>query len=203
MALDFIRYFAVTNDSPIGKAAQSYLVSLLRIAPVRLLSRSGGFLEGSWRRFEGLIMTPMQGKCVSCVCTSPASWIEELAVPMPKVNATMDAVASPVMPTGPEILGVARGMAELYTPPAPNGSVLRNVLFLVDPPTTDLQHRTASRYEAVIAPSLTPGAEIARLWPDRRFQGTVVPIPITPTGHQSIREAVLGLEAVPTETPYR
>jgi hypothetical protein len=124
---------------------------------------------------------------------------------MPKLNvgafAGVDGASS--APTTPEILGVARGMSELYTPPKPGSSVIRNVIFIVDPPTTDEQHKSAMRYEAKIMHSLTPCAAISRTWPDRAFTGTVVPIPITPEGHTRIREAVTGVVAAPSETPYR
>lgn len=193
MALDFIRYFSVTNDSPIGRVAQSYLVSLLRIAPVRVVSKSGQ-LEGSWKRYNELIMTPMTGACVSCVCTPPAAWVWDQSVPMPASNLGPQGAATD---PAPEVGGVARGTQELYTPPGK--TVLRNVLFMVDPPQTDAQHQTASRYEAVFAESLGACAEISRRWPDRRFAAVLLEPwgqVLTEQGHKRIREAVLGAASV-------
>lgn len=191
MALGFIRYFATTNDSPIGRVAQSYLVSLLRIAPVRVVSKSGQ-LEGSWQRFIELILTPMQGSCVSCVCTPPAAWISEMSVPMPAANVGPQGAAE----STPAAREIARGTHELYTPP--NRTVLRNVLFIAEAPTTDAQQKTAARYEAAIVNSLNIGLEISRRWPERRFDGSVVSTPVV--HHHVIREAVLG-PAAPSETP--
>lgn len=202
MALGFIRYFATTDDSAIGKVALGYLTSLLRIAPVRVVSKSGQ-LEGAWRRFEQLITTPMIGTCVSCVCTPAAQWVWEASVPMPATDAGAQGAAS--APSAPAIAGTAKGILELYTPYSGSGARaarMRNVLFVAEAPTTDAQRQTALRYEAVV-------------YLDSRFViaknaehglGTIlahVPQPVT--DHGTIRNAVLGLSgpSAPAEGPYR
>jgi hypothetical protein len=194
VALGFIRYFAVTDDSHTGRLAAGYLLSLLRIAPVRVVSKSGG-LDGVWRRFEPLIMTPMVGTCVSCVCTHPISWIWESSVPMPEAN--VGAMGAATAATAPKVGGIARGISELYTPP--RQTVLRNVLFVVDPPMTDAQRQTASRYEAVVlSPITNPWDDPARgdLLRAVGLRGWVAGV----HEHAQIRDAVLGHSAASENT---
>ncbi len=187
MSLGFIRYFATTNDTPVGKAALAYLSSLLRIAPVRVVSKSGQ-LEGQWRRFEQLIMTPMAGTCVSCVCTPPSQWIWEASVPMPAKN--LGAQGAAVADAAPAIGGTAKGTQELYT--VPSKTVLRNVLFVVQPPQTDAQRKTAARYEAVvISDGLLAGYVTSyRNAPTNSGYPKHISVPVI--DHDRIRECVLG-----------
>lgn len=209
MTLGFIRYFAVTNDSPIGRAALGYLTPLLRIAPVRVVSKSGQ-LEGAWRRFEPLILTPMQGLCVSCVCTPPASWIWEQSVPMPSANIGAQGAAQATADSAPQVGGIAKGTLELYTPPGPK--LLRNVLFVVAPPTTAAQRLTAARYEAVLFHSAAVVAASDLVASSRDTGGDLAPGAYVDFSYQTldttkidpavIRRAVLG-EPGPTQTPYR
>jgi hypothetical protein len=202
VALGFIRYFAVTNDGPIGRAALAYLPSLLRIAPVRVISKSGQ-LEGAWRRYEALIMTPMTGSCVSCVCTHPSSWVWEQSIPMPSANVGVQSAAT--AESTPQTGGIARGVVELYTPK------VRNVLFVVEPPTTHAQHKTAARYEAVLfanadsvrGSDFVPAAEpVGDLAPYAYVDFVYQTLDHSKIDHAVIRTAVLG-PPPPTETPYR
>lgn len=150
MSLGFIRYFATTNDTITGRTALHCLIALLRIAPVRVISKSGQ-LEGSWRRFEQLLLTPMTGTYVSCVCTPPAQWIWEASVPMPASDVGAQGAAKAL--SAPAIGGIAKGTQELYTEWAgsgPRATRVRNVLFVVEPMQTDAQRKTAARYEAVL-----------------------------------------------------
>jgi hypothetical protein len=190
VALGFIRYFAVTNDGPIGRAALAYLPSLLRIAPVRVISKSGQ-LEGAWRRFEALLLTPMSGTCVSCVCTHPSSWVWEQSIPMPSANVGVQSAATAV--STPQTGGIARGVVEIYTPK------VRNVLFMVESPTTDAQRQTAAKYEAVICAYAYQSGKMQTGTLAGAFTA-FVPLPVT--DHAAVRAAVLG-PPLPRETPYR
>lgn len=199
MTLGFIRYFATTDDSVIGRVALEYCKSLLRIAPVRVISKSGG-LEGPWRKFEQLIMTPMAGACVSCVCTPPAQWIWEASVPMPA--ADLGAQGAAMAPSAPAIGGTAKGRIELYTPPGK--SVLRNVLFVVDLPTTELQRQTALQYEAVVYSRMAhhPDLETIATNQDHAIGTILACVTIPVTNHGAIRNAVLGPSG-PSDGVYR
>ncbi len=198
MPLGFIRYFAVTNGSEVGAFGANYLLSLLRLAPVRLVSTSG-LLEGVWRRYETLLMTPMTGTCVSCVCTHPSSWIEDMAVPMPAQN--LGAQGAAMTDSAPKTAGTARGVRELYTPPGK--TVLRNVLFMVEPPKTDAQRQTAARYEAVVIPPMVADDQArfgfgAKLMQEIGIGRVYV---ATSNDHTLLRLAVLGHKTDPSPVP--
>lgn len=138
--VDFIRYFAATDASPIGLAALSYLKSLCRIAPVRVISKTGG-MDGPWVAYEQLLMTPMVGTYVNCVCTHPSAWAWTADVLMPAANlGAMGAATATGAPKGAR----AQGPQELYT------DKVRNVLFVVEPPRTEAERATVIKYEAVL-----------------------------------------------------
>lgn len=165
MLPSFIRYFADTSDTPLGKAALEYCKSLCRIAPVRVVSLSGG-LYGPWSPYAELAWTPMEGVYVNAVCCHPSRWVMVMAVPMPDTD--IDMVVGPIGdPKRPA--EVATGRVELRT------AGVRNVLFVVVPPTTPDQHQTAAQYEAVIN---------------------------HPWTHEHVRAAVLG-EPGPSDGVYR
>lgn len=136
----FIRYFADTSDTPLGRAALEYCKSLCRIAPVRVVSLSGGFY-GPWLRYTELGFTPMDGTYVNAVCCHPSKWVMELSVPMPEQDIDLEAgpVGDPARPTE-----VASGSVELRT------AGVRNVLFVVNCATTPEQRATQALYEAVV-----------------------------------------------------
>ena len=79
----FLRYFARTDDSELGRAAASYCELLVatgipvrlvptRVAELQLDSRGHG--GGAWDRFRSLLITPMVGKYVNLVCGEPWDW---------------------------------------------------------------------------------------------------------------------------------
>lgn len=201
----YIRYFCYTDTSSIGQAALEYLRALIRIAPVRIVTLSGGGLQGPWRAFENLLLTPMTGTCVSCVCTSPSRWVWTSSVPMTKRDLFAESGGAVVLKSTEQLTHddtyetispfdevaeisafdeVAERVEELYTPK------LRNVLFMTHPPQTEQQVVAAQKYEDVIAPSLSVAQSFVARWPDRRFQAGIVPVPVT--DHARIREAIVG-----------
>ncbi len=134
-----IRYLAATDPSPIGTLALAYLKGLLRIAPVRLGSMTGG-LVGQWEAFGQLLVTPMDGELVNVVCCDPGRWTWVQNVPMPKRLRSGETVMS---------AEVASGQQELYT------DGLRNVLLTNERAPSRLtndQLITALRYEQVVVP---------------------------------------------------
>lgn len=77
----FIRYFARTDDSPIGIAAKAYCDALVGIGiPVRLVStrvaelQTGGRSSSAWDVHRGLLTTSMKGAYVNVVCGDVADW---------------------------------------------------------------------------------------------------------------------------------
>lgn len=166
----FIRYFAQTDATPLGRIALEYLKSLVRIAPVRIVSMTGGGPAGDWRAFEALLLTPMIGTYVSAVCCHPSKWVWRARVPMTDQDAKPD--------------GYAEGVEELYTPK------VRNVIFVAEAPSTDEQAKTMRRYQALVVPSLSVAETISARWPDHAVQGAVVGVPVSQ--HARIREAIVG-----------
>ena len=183
----FIRYFAHTDGSMLGIEALSYLRALSRIAPVRLISTSGG-LDGAWRAHEALQLTPMAGMFVNCVCADPSRWAWTQKVAMAKSDPWLsggsdeDVARAMVGDDEADVAEVAEGKFELYT------NSVRNVLFAVTMPRDRAGFATAQRYEAVIV----------RSWRDFQWMiavaqindAKVIPTPVT--DHKAFRWAVLG-----------
>jgi hypothetical protein len=175
MARRFIRYLAATDSSPIGMLALGYLSGLLRIAPVRVGSMTGG-VTGRWEHYAQLLATPMDGDFVNVVCCAPERWTWEQRVVMP--TRRPDGTVDPAF-------RVASARQELYT----EGK--RNVLLPGHyPPETHLV-LAALRYEALVVPDLVSrdfwsSMARSRDLPDRV---TVIPLPIT--DHEALRCVVM------------
>lgn len=188
--LDFIRYFAVTDESPIGLAALEYCKALNRIAPVRVASVSGG-LVGPWDDMTELLMTPMAGTFVNAVCTHPSSWRQSLAVPMYKAEIDEKRTAhGPDAQVNATPDGFAHGAVSLYT----EGH--RNVLFVVDPGSSPFSSWREwldglARYEALVFNTEMP--DLWRMLPaNHPALMQVVGTPVLPDRRLSIRHAILG-----------
>lgn len=193
--LDFIRFMAVTDESPIGLAALEYCKAMVRVAPVRIASVSGG-LVGAWEAMDALQMTPMTGAYVNAVCTHPSQWRQQLAVPMHKPVTEQGASdPSPERLFSPD--GFARGDVSLYT------EGVRNVLFVVQTaflrePETPIQAMHTKeyldelvRYEALVFNSPMP--DLWRMLPaNHPALMQVVGTPVLPDRRISIRHAILG-----------
>jgi hypothetical protein len=171
----FIRYFAQTDGSALGLAALEYLRSMLRVAPVRVVSMSGG-LVGPWHKWADLQLTPLSGTYVNAVCCHPSRWTWVAEVPMTDADAAPGGAAKPTE--------LAVGREELYT------AKVRNVLFMVVPPTEDEQQKTAAKYERIVVPSVQVPMTLASRWPMRTMSASVIPLPII--AHQAVRDAILG-----------
>lgn len=163
----FIRYFAATDNSPLGDVALHYCKALLRIAPVRVASMTGG-LGGAWERYATLLGTPLSDHFVNAVCCHPSAWTRIQRVEIPNVvDGKMVSIEK------------ASQRMELYT----HG--VRNVLFVVDGPRALSPEADASalRYEALVFPS----PDVAALW--SAHHKWVIPVPVL--DHASMRAAVV------------
>jgi hypothetical protein len=166
----FIRYLATTDSSPIGMLALGYLSGLLRIAPVRIGSMTGG-LSGRWEHYAQLLATPMTEDYVNVVCCQPERWTWEQRVTMPtrRPDGTVDPVD-------------ASRRVELYT------EGRHNVLLTMDCPVTDEpRFRTAMRYQEIVVADERNNA----LWLPWRAGKGLHRIPLPVTDHEVLRSVVM------------
>jgi len=79
----FIRYFARTDDSDLGRSAAAYCDALVATgAPVRVVSTRVAELQldkrgrssSVWDRHRDLLITPMDGSYANVVCGDAADW---------------------------------------------------------------------------------------------------------------------------------
>jgi hypothetical protein len=172
----FIRYYAATNDTPTGRVALEYFKSLVRIAPVRVLSTTGG-LSGAWAGFSAALATPVTYPLVNVVCSAPNRWTWTQRVEAMPGSVTSSAHITAV--TVPAKMERIEGRLELYT------RGIRNVLLAADEPSDMEQLATAIKYEAIVVPS----EALLAAWLVRR---STVYIPIPVMEHDVLRSAVLG-----------
>ncbi len=175
----FIRYFAETSGSPLGVAAFEYCRTLMRIAPVRVVTMTGT-LSGRWMGYMSLLTTPMLEPYVNAVCCAPERWTWLAQIPMPENDVDLPTQA---LMGGVSAAEVAKGWLELYT------TAVRNVMFVPgrDPHTlSKVQLAAATKYEALIVDN----EENARQWRDVGGHPRVVATPVT--DHAQVREAILG-----------
>lgn len=171
----YLRYFATTDDSPVGRMALEYLRSLLRIGPVRVLTMSGG-LQGAWSGYAQLLATPISIPYVNIVGCVPERWIWTQRITMhPQDMSPMS--GTPASRARPKEITTSK--VELYT------DGIRNVLFAGLPPNEPDQMATSLRYEALIVPA----AALREPWQQEGRSPTLVPVPVIE--HDTIRAAVL------------
>jgi len=81
--LVYIRYFARTDDSDLGRAAAAYCDALVATGhAVRLVSTRvaelqvdrRGHSSSIWDRHRSLLITPMNGGFANVVCSEPGDW---------------------------------------------------------------------------------------------------------------------------------
>lgn len=163
MTRPFIRYFALTDDSPVGRVSFEYMRGLLRIGSVRVATMGAG-LSGRWEPFARLLITPLPATgYVNVVCCLPGQWSWTQRVPMPNVDAQHQVTST----------DWATHRVELYT------AGVRNVLLVGSPPPqapARLQETlsTALRYQAFVVPTF----ELGEKWMRLDCHPQVIPVPI-------------------------
>ncbi len=173
MTRRFIRYLAATDSSPIGMLALGYLSGLLRIAPVRVGSMTGG-MSGRWEHYAQLLATPMGEDFVNVVCCARGRWTWMQGVTM------MERKPDGTMGPGEK---VSRRI-ELHT------ADVHNVLLTNEFPTDSDQVATALRYDAVVVPN----AEAHVHWSHMRAgmrRGSTVMVAVPVTDFAALRAAVM------------
>ena len=173
----FIRLFADTTGSAASDVALEYMRSLMRVAPVRLITVTGP-LVGRWMGYGQLLATPMLGDFVNCVACDPARWTWVERVPMGSKPIDIGEIGDGKELTVPAAPELASGRVELYT------LGKRNVLFVIAPPRSKVETEAAKKYEVFVRPTVEP-------WLDGLgCQPIVIPVPVS--DHAAMRE-VLGL----------
>lgn len=168
-----IRFMAATDDTAIGLVGLGYLTSLLRVAPVRIASVTGG-LCGGWERFAPLLSTPMTSHYVNVVCCRPDRWTWMHTVQMPNRDGTFTPAAD-----RRELYthGVRNVLLTDHTPPRPGLAELAIA--------GDRLAEYARKYEAIVVPTLELGAA----WSAFGCHPHVVPVPVR--DHSAIRELIM------------
>lgn len=185
MARRFIRYLAATDSSPIGMLALGYLSGLLRIAPVRVGSMTGG-VSGRWEHYAQLLATPMGEDYVNVVCCAPERWTWMQNVSMSKQPPVRMPDGSVAQAPDDEVTSARQ---ELYT------EGRRNVLLTESMPRHDVggnslarQLAAALRYEEIVVSN----ALFLAYWSAIRVSGTpphLIPLPII--DHEVLRSVVM------------
>jgi hypothetical protein len=178
----YVRYYAATDASAIGRAALEYLKSLLRIAPVRVLSITGGAPSGPWEGFSSVLATPIGPTFVNVVCCDPSRWAWTQKVEIPNVQD------GKVVSTEK-----AERHVELYT------QGCRNVLLVASSAHHADQVRAAARYEAIVASEhqiaarLEDALQVTRVafgqGPEHKKTPLVIPVPVS--DHDVMRRVIM------------
>lgn len=177
--MPYIRFYATTNEgSTTAVAALAYLRSIVRIAPVRLVTFSGS-LDGAWGSMTELLLTPMiEPMVANIVCTEPENWAHRLTVPMPKRDPFASFMKQE--PGAAPPAEKATRVVELYT------ANTRNVLIATSIPKSKAHCEAAAKYESIVVP--TP--ELAE-----KITGAIgrppllIPVPVTE--HRALRGAIV------------
>lgn len=166
-----IRYFAGTHASSTDAVALEYLKGLLRVAPVRLLSISGG-MNNRWEPYAALLATPMTMPYVNVVCCPPARWTWVQQVEMPNLDPQGQVTS----------VETASSRVELYT------VGVRNILIATHPPDPIRDEpglASALRYQAVIVPTM----DLWEAWERVDCHPHVIPLPVT--DYQALRGVII------------
>ena len=156
-----IRYLAATDDSPAGVLALAYLHGLLRIAPVRVGTMSGG-LSGAWTHYSQLTLTALCVDFVNVVCCASSRWTWEQRVTM--MERKPDGTVGPGERVSRRV--------ELYT------ASVRNVLLTDDLPRDSDKVATALRYDAVVVPNAEMHVHWSQLRHTRPDSTVMVSVPV-------------------------
>lgn len=177
-AMTVIRYMAATDDTPWGRTAYGYLLSLLKIAPVRLCTLSGG-LDAQWQRCYPMFATPFGQRFVNVVCCAPSRWTWSSSIPIPTRQPDNSL----------KMAGeVARGVVELYTAGVRN--VLLTHVSFRDGDLTPQQVTAALRYEVIVVATDDARQNLAKIRPPEA-PVFVVPVPVAPQHIDALTQAIL------------
>lgn len=157
-----IRYLAATDDSPAGILALAYLKGLLRIAPVRVGTMSGG-LSGAWAHYSQLTITAMYEDFVNVVCCASRMWTWVQNVRMTERRG--DGTYGPGEKVSRRI--------ELYT------ANVRNVLLTNERPLDSDHLSSALRYDAVVVPGAEEHVHWSHMRHNRPNSTVMVTVPVT------------------------
>lgn len=170
----YIRLLAATDRSPVAVFALGYARSLMAIAPVRVVSLTGGF-TGAWAPYADLMATPMVGVMINCVCAPPEKWTwrQRIAAPTKEDHIELERIARIVdgeIPRDGIISHFSRAVAarqippESATPPKVASEVItgrvglhtakahRNVMFVCSLPVDRHQTDELLKFECRITP---------------------------------------------------
>lgn len=146
----YIRYFATTDNSAIGALALELCKSMLKVAPVRLVTMTSVLVD-EWLNFARLTTTPMVGSFVNVVACDPSRWTWTQRVPMPDKDTWQVGIQNPgeMLPTPPQPVKVeyATSRASLYT------ADVRNVLYAVAPPRSKVELEAGLLFETILVPN--------------------------------------------------
>ena len=158
----FIRYFADTTDGAHGQFARSYIRTLIKIAPTRIVTTTPGVFPPKWFPWSPLFNSPAapDDAFINVVCCHPTRWAWNQNIgtqfrdgkPSETVNHRID----------------------LYT------ANVRNVLIHCAGPRDQDQTATAARYEALVVHD----DACAMLW---EMAGVRRPHVIGPDGLEAMR----------------
>ncbi len=103
----YIRYFARTDESSLGRAAAAYCAVLRNTGlPVRLCSTRVAELQldragkstSVWDKHRDLLITPMNGSFVNVICGEPADWLRFHTPSVPNALLLAGANVAPEVP---------------------------------------------------------------------------------------------------------
>jgi len=127
----FIRYFADTTDGAHGQLSRSYLRTLIKIAPTRVITTTPGVFTAKWSPWSELFSTPVASDdFVNVVSCHPTRW------------AWSQNIVTQFRDDQP--LETVNHRIELYT------ANVRNVLIHCAGPREQDQTAIAGRYEAMV-----------------------------------------------------
>lgn len=141
----FIRYFATTDGSSIGKLALELAKSMQKVAPVRVATMNADIVFDAWLPF---LTTPMVGSYVNVVACDPSKWVLHLNIAAPVRGGEDEKIA---------------GDRSLYT------AGVRNVLYAIAAPRGQAEIEAALQYESILVPN-----EEHRIWWKRRDRDVTI-----------------------------
>jgi hypothetical protein len=132
----FIRYFARTDGTDLGRAAAAFCDALVATGiPVRLVSTRvaelqldrHGRSDSAWDRHRGLLITPMDGsKYANVVCGEPNDWTR-FHTPSSVANAVLFTKQNLASASESELIGAVALYGLAYVPSSELANVVERV----------------------------------------------------------------------------